>query len=517
MTRARSALAALIASTWLAHPSGAQDAESEPLAAIDWLSESLRAEPQPTASARQTPPGVRAPVPGEAPVASAVETPRVTAIPLGAANAGPVGLWPPSRAGLPETLWAGSDTGRLVDLIGALPIQISPPLQALLRDMMLVSAAPPRVGGTEMLMRARVDRLLVTGDIDEARALIDAAGSSDPELFRRDFDTALLSGREQESCARLEGSPRLAPTWPVRVFCLARSGDWAAAALTMGTARALGDISDAEEALLSRFLDPDLYEGEPDLPLPDRMTPLEFRLREAIGTPVPTGSLPLAFIASDLRPMVGWKAQIEAAERLSRGGTLPPERLLDLYRRGRPAASGGVWERVATMQALDAAFGAGPEAVGQALPPAYAAMSSAHLEPALAALWGRRLARLSLPGDAGKIAHDLALLAGIESTGTGLADAISRGDTRDLTPVGRPLPDALIAAFAGAPAPDGLMALAESDRQGEALLQAIALFEAGRQGDPASVRDALAALRGLGQDRTARAAALHLLLAEQPE
>ncbi len=103
-------------------------------------------------------------------------------------------------------------------------------------------------------------------------------------------------------------SPGLAPTFPARIFCLARSGDWNAAALTLRTGQALGYITEAEEALLSRFLDPDLYEGEPPLPTPAPVTPLAWRMFEAIGEPLSTATLPMAFAHAELRPQAGWKS-----------------------------------------------------------------------------------------------------------------------------------------------------------------------------------------------------------------
>ncbi len=76
-----------------------------------------------------------------------------------------------------------------------------------------------------------------------ARALDDA------EVFRRRFDAALLLGTEDQACRTLLNTPELAPTYPTRIFCLAREGDWDTAAVTLETARALGVISDADDAL----------------------------------------------------------------------------------------------------------------------------------------------------------------------------------------------------------------------------------------------------------------------------
>ncbi|MES2541924.1 MAG: hypothetical protein V4583_15285, partial [Pseudomonadota bacterium] len=100
------------------------------------------------------------------------------------------------------------------------------------------------------------------------------------------------------------------------------------------------------------FLDPDLFEGEPVPPAPSPVTPLDWMIYAAIGEPLPTEGLPIAFSYAELSPRVGWKSQIEAAERLTRAGTIPPNVILGLYTEREPAASGGVWDRVATFQAF---------------------------------------------------------------------------------------------------------------------------------------------------------------------
>jgi hypothetical protein len=124
---------------------------------------------------------------------------------------------------------------------------------------------PADAGGRGALLLARIDELLDVGALEQAAALLDAAGSAEPELFRRSFDVALLTGTEDRACAQMRANPQLAPTFPARIFCLARSGDWNAAALTLRTAQALGFVTEEEDALLSRFLDPELYEGDPPL------------------------------------------------------------------------------------------------------------------------------------------------------------------------------------------------------------------------------------------------------------
>jgi len=112
------------------------------------------------------------------------------------------------------------------------------------------------------------------------------AGPNDPDRFRRLFDAALLLGEEDQACVALRDTPTISPSFPARIFCLARSGDWPAAALSFSTARSLGQIDPQIEPLLERFLDPELAEESDDLAAPRHPTPLVFRLMEAIGQPL---------------------------------------------------------------------------------------------------------------------------------------------------------------------------------------------------------------------------------------
>jgi hypothetical protein len=209
------------------------------------------------------------------------------------------------------------------------------------------------------LLVARIDRLLEFGALDEASALLDVAGTMTEDLFRRRFDVALLTGAEEAACAELRDDPSISPTYPARIFCLARTDEWHTAAVTLETAKALGLVSVEEDDLLARFLHPELEEELPPLGPPLRASPLVFRLYEAVGEPLPTSPLPLPFARADLNPNAGWKAQLEAAERLARTGSIAPNLLLGLYTQQRPSASGGVWERAQAVQRLDAAIAAG--------------------------------------------------------------------------------------------------------------------------------------------------------------
>ena len=63
-------------------------------------------------------------------------------------------------------------------------------------------------------MQVRIDKLLALGALEQAAALIEAAGTPSPELFRRAFDVALLTGAEDRACQFMAEEPHLAPTLP---------------------------------------------------------------------------------------------------------------------------------------------------------------------------------------------------------------------------------------------------------------------------------------------------------------
>jgi hypothetical protein len=486
----------------------------EPLSAIDWLSQSVTT-PAPVAPQAETPVTSTGVV--QEPVAVTV---------IGAPSPDALGLLPPSVTGLPEALWGPGRSADIVALIGAEQVDSLPALRGLLLTVLLAEADPPAdAGQSAALLTARIDKLLDMGALDQARALLDATGSRDPDLFRRSFDVALLTGEEDRGCRIMVESPGLAPTFPARIFCLARSGDWNAAALTLRTGQALGYITEAEEALLSRFLDPDLYEGEPPLPTPAPVTPLAWRMFEAIGEPLSTVTLPIAFAHAELRPQAGWKSQVEAAERLARAGAISSNALLGLYTERRAAASGGVWDRVRAFQRFDAAMQSGDrDAIAQSLPEIWALMTQAELEVPFADLYGERLAAIPFEGEAWRIAFSTGLLApDFESIAKGLKATtpletfligLARGDVSGLVP-----PDSLARAIAPAfiaHAPgDDLTRLMKENRIGEAILTAIEKIERGVQGDLDGVTDGLALLRQVGLERAARRTALELLLLER--
>ena len=523
-----------------AGPAGAEG--DSPLSAIDWLSQSVAPAPASAPlAAPPAPPGTMTPgtlLPGttvprvidEPPVARDASPPRISVSPLDRPSADGIGLLSPAVTGLPQALWSGSDPADILALIQADRSEDTlPALRDLLVTLLLASADPPLPADGSLFL-ARVDRLLDIGALEPAQALLESADREQPEIFRRWFDVSLLTGAEDAACAMIRTRPALASTYPARIFCLARNGDWTAAALTLSNARALGAITPEEEALLSRFLDPELYEGDPALAPPTRPSPLVFRLREAVGEGLPTAGLPRAFAHADLRPTAAWRNRIEAAERLVRTGAIPGSVLLAAYTEQEPAASGGVWDRARAVQAFDAAIAAGDaRRVADTLPAAWAAIEEIRAEVAFATLYADPLLALDLPADAAALAFRIALLspraeaAALARTNASfptspeeaLLIAIARGDG-DAIAAAAPRAGAhaagIVAGFTGAPVSEPLAGLIDGGQTGEAILRTIATARQGIAGDPMALGDAIAALRRLGLEGAARSTSLQYLL-----
>ena len=512
--------APLLAGLVLLAPQVWAETPGAPLSAIDWLSHSLAAPP-PVAAALKPAPAARTPLPG-------LKDDTITMEPLEPPSADGIGLLPQSVTGLPADLWGRSDITTLTRMLAEFPAEPLPAVQAQFHQLLLAELVPPPGStGKAPMLQARIDALLARGAVEEAEALLERSGAEAPELFRRAFDVGLLTGREQAACARMRSLPGISPSYPVRIFCLARTGDWQAAALTLETAKALGQLSPEEDALLAQFLEPELAELLPPVPVPQRPTPLTFRMMEAIGTPIPTATLPLAFAYADLRPLAGWKARAEAAERLARAGALPPELWLAIYNESAPAASGGVWDRIASVQTLAAALDAGDRAaVAADLAPAWDEMSAAGLEVPFADIFGQRLAALGLDGSDGRLAARIGLLSKAyeavalepmpDDPMLDLASAIARG-LPAAAPAGDARAQAVAAAFATPPPPlpAALAVLVEDNRLGEALLVALNTLAAGSTADPRTTTGALTFLRSIGLEDTARRSALQLLLTEE--
>lgn len=490
----------------------ANASEREPLSAIEWLSDSISLPDQPTQDRVEEP--------------SAELPPRITVVPLDAPMPDRAGLVSARSLGIDPAIWGRSAAADLARAINALPdARNAPPgIRAFLHDLMVVRLDPPIDAATDdSLYLARLDRLLDMGHLGAAQSLIEAAGAPEPRRFRRAFDIALLTGTETDACKIIEETPEISPTYPARIFCLARGGQWDVAAITLGNAEALGILAPEEDQLLLHFLDPELFEGEP-IPAPPRLpSPLMFRLYEAVGERLSTEPLPVAFAAADLTDTVGWRTRLRAVERLAAADVIPFERLLSVYSERRPAASGGIWERVSAIQRLLLAVEGGQtDALVESLPEAWNMAKEGRYEAAFARWIAPKLRDRDLNGPAGHVAFEMALLAGRPDLAAGFSVqtredrfllAIARGEGTSAAAADQ-LGQAVLRGLSAIRPGEYYEALIADGRAGEALLSALSVLMEGAAGNPDQTANALALLRSLGLEDLARQAAVEVLLKE---
>ncbi|MEP1507959.1 MAG: hypothetical protein ABJK06_02580 [Parasphingorhabdus sp.] len=490
---------------------GAAFAEGKPLSAIDWLSNSI--------AVPEVLPEAAVPAPVEAP-------PKISVSPLDQPVPDRAGLMDARDLGVSPGLWGRSAAADLAAMIAELQdaSEAPPALRLFLHDLLVARLDPPvDAASDQSLYLARIDKLLAMGHLGSANDLIKEAGAPEPQRFRRAFDIALLTGTETDACQIIEETPEISPTYPARVFCLARNGKWDVAALTLGNAGSLGILTPDEDKLLLIFLDAELFENEP-VPRPPRVpSPLIFRIYEAIGERIPTDQLPVAFAAADISNTVGWQARLRAVERLAASGAVSADRLVQIYSERRAAASGGIWDRVAAVRAAADALKVGNvEDVTETLPAAWNFAKGAGYDAGFAYWAADQLEGLALKGAARHAAFEIALLAwdadlAAQFVGTSAEDrfllslAQGRGGAE---PGSDALSRAILRGLAALEPSPRYQALLDDDRAGEALLQAYAALSDGAAGNPTGVTDALGVLRALGLEKLARQVAVELVLKE---
>lgn len=488
------------------------------MSAIDWLRDSAA-----------LPPGV---YPVSPQGADGWDGSAISMQPIGATSPESVGLFAASRVGLPTDLWGPTPAAELAALISALPTDTLPALRDLTYRLLLAEFDPPvtldaiATAEGSVFLAARIERLKALGALDQAAALLDTLDSPAPELREDRFRIALLLGDEGAACRSLTRGDLPAVAAAPRVFCLARQGDWGAADALLHDQRQ--QIPPVEAALLARFLEVDIAPGTADTAPPARPGPLAWHLLEAIGEPLSTQGLPLAFAHADLRGTAGWRAQIEAGERLVRTGALSPNRLLGLYTERSPAASGGIWERVRAVQRLEAALDAPDAVLAAALTEAWTRAAEAELELALSALFAPALRDRVFSGAAADIAHALHFLGeDYEGYALDLADLDPSPRWQSIAQIARGLPPTAgglgQGALAGAvaegfadplpPLPEASALRLSEGRLGEDLLRH--LVRLGPTPDPRFLTDALITLRHLRQEDIARRTAIQALLLDR--
>ena len=491
-------------------------AAETPLSAIDWLDEQRLG--------LVTEPGQNQIKPSEPPVSSSVNRPDIEVSTLSEIQSDSVGLLPPSVTGFPLTMWHNSSTKDLVTLLGNVPVSHNPAIQSLtLRVLLAEGDAPSDSEGKFTFFAARLKKLIDYGAIDPALALVERAAPLPAPLVPLLFDLSLLSDTLQPACDQVL---QLGPSYPhddARIYCLARRGDWLTATLMLDTTSALGTISARKTALIQLFLEDEAFDTLAiQLPPSSAPTPLEFRLYEAIGEPLTAASLPRAFAVSDLSGEHGWKAQLQAAERLIEFGALGDNRFLGIYTDNEPAASGGIWDRISVIQNLDQALlDENGSAIALNLDEAWQLLGETPLAAPIARIFSARLLSAELSSGGAQLAAKIALLSPSYETAAQIISpmseqdaflvSIATGNFSTFSPKSE-FEKTIQDAFNDPRVPYSVNQLMSQGKLGEVILNAMIQFEKGASGDLQDLLEALSTLRLIGLEDTARRATLALVL-----
>lgn len=479
---------------------------TKPASAISWLTDSLQAPPEPEPDTKQ-------------PVSNAIET--ITIETLKDNDRDGLGILPVDLTGFPVNLWKGVPAARVKTLLHKTTHKGVPAVRSLFRQVLLAETRTPE-GALEpdSLLTTRIDRLLAIGALSEAQALIELVGPDTSALFRRWFDIGLLTNHSELACSELEASPMLSPARSVQVFCLALGRDWNAAATALALGEELEQITTEEADLLSFFLDESLLEEIDPPAIGSPLTSLEFVIRESVGLPRPTTPLPIAFMHAELADFVPLRYRIEAGETLVREGVLPSSVLFAAYREEDPAASGGVWDRMAAVQDMDAAATA--DEISEALGDLDKEFNRAGLRMAASDEFLlyfselppdefseqiRNIVALYLAlADASELARDWATDTAPHDLKTALSISTGRldGNSKIENVLATTTPEIYVSSY--------MASVIARDKTGEAILEAINLLAKDEKVDEDDLYQALALLRATGLETVARKVAIETLL-----
>jgi len=484
----------------LAYPLAAQS----PLSAIDWLSKEKSKFQQSILQIKN------------------VDVEKTNDIQVSTLNSNEyqsIGLLPIYVTGIPTTIWRNSNFDDLEYSFKTLPTFSYSPIQELVYSLLLAEARPPvNEPSRYAFLEVRLEKLLNYGAVDPAIALIERASPVPERMISLLFDISLLSSNNFPICDPVFQNTEIKDLQAELIYCYARKGDWLTAHLILKAEEVLGDLTSHEVSLLDRYLEVDFnVDLNALLPPPESITPLEYRLYEAIGEPIPAEYLPIQYSQSDLSGENGWRAQVIAAERLSTTGAIPENQILGIYTNHSPGVSGGMWDRVKVVNDLDAALD-GKANFEEYFQDAWKVFKQTNQLTVFAKLFGLRVFEKNLSPKSKKIAANLLLLTNnfkLTETYWNPSDirfGLTTGDFSQVK-VSDETEKIILQIFTEPSMPFLVEQKLNQGKLGEVILNALLQFEMGIEGDLKDFSESLSTLNLIGLETTARRAALtHLVL-----
>ena len=430
-----------------------------------------------------------------------------------------IGLLPIYVTGIPTTIWRNSSFDDLVYSFKTMPIFKYSPIQELVYSLLLAEARPPlNEPKRYAFLEARLNTLLNYGAVDPAIALIERASPLPERMIPLLFDISLLSSNNFPICDPIFQNTKNRDLQAELIYCYARKGDWLTAHLILKTGEVLEDLNVREVSLLDRYLEVDFnVDLNALLPPPELITPLEYRLYEAIGEPIPAEYLPIQYSQSDLSGENGWRAQVIAAERLSLTGAIPENQILGVYTSNNPGVSGGMWERVKVVQDLDFAL-EHEEDFEYYFQNAWRVFKKTDQITVFAKLFGLRVFEKNLSVKSREIAANLLLLTNNFRLTKGYWNSsdirfgLTTGDFSQVK-ASNEIEKIILKVFTEPSIPFLVEQKLNQGKLGEVILNALLQFETGIDGNLKDFSESLSTLNLIGLDNTARRAALtHLVV-----
>ncbi len=440
-------------------------------------------------------------------------------------NVDAVGLIPSRVSGLPNNLWKDSKTDELVDKVARLSTDLVPEALELLYVLLLAEANPPKDSiGDGKLFLARIDKLIEFGALDHANVLMGRGGRSAKSFFDRRFAIALLTQTARTPCSEISADHSTSADYSQRIYCLVRLGDWKTANIVFEISRMLGEFSPLEEQIISIYLFPELAFSMAGIEF-EELSPLSFRMLKDSGYSYSfqNDNNTFGYYLKDSN--APWQTRLAVHESLTKSLALPFETLLVAYAEGVPPASGGVWDRVMAIQALESALQFDrTEEIKNLFMEAYTHMNHAGLSVSFSKYFVPRVFNHLM--EFGKIASDFfvpVIISELSPNQRNLLAPMTReesfyvalkfGQFESAIP-GTALQESILAGLTATSVEGPLGDLVSQGRIGEALLEVFGTLQNANQTPPGEIRSSLAALTVLGLQVQAREIALQIMVIE---
>ena len=325
--------------------------DSKPMSAIDWLAEKITDPPDFYTYPNE-----------EQTVGPKQDRNKIEVNQLPGISKNSIGIFGGIRIGLPVNVWSDETETILANEIKKISNSELFRLNRFLKKVLLIEADPPIIDQNskypgKLFLRTRISKLIKMGALDDAEELLRSANpAGDPTLLDLWAEITFLTGRLDEFCTAILTTHDKDMFHAYRVICLARSGDWNAAALALATYSSMGKIQENLESLLINYLDHEAALNIKNQDLCLKEVPVLVYLCRFSGIQLPSTSLPLEYLYSDLSRSKSLRARLNASEEFVKGGALNPNFLFANYKIKQASTSGGVWARVRLIQELDKDF-----------------------------------------------------------------------------------------------------------------------------------------------------------------